>query len=78
LNGRRAAALIEPGSELSFHGTLVFREGRHGAVGRTLKVQQLHTLRHNQLPGTPLGTYTSPDCIVTVGGKVYPRRWAKP
>ena len=72
------AALIEPGTELSFSGTLVFHEGRYGAVGRTLKVQQLHTLRYSQLPGTPLGTYTSPDCIVTLGGKVYPSRGGKP
>jgi hypothetical protein len=40
-----------------------------------LKVQQMHTLNHSKLAGTPLGTYTSPDCVISIGGIVYPSRW---
>lgn len=70
------AAAIEPGATISVRGSLQFQAGGWGAVGRTLKAQQMHTLSHNGLPGTPLGTYTSSDCVVTVGGKIYPTRWA--
>lgn len=61
--------------DLVFQGTLQFNAWKHGAVGRTLKVQQMHTLNHSKLAGTPLGTYTSPDCVISIGGIVYPSRW---
>ena len=71
------AAAIEPGMPIVFRGTLEFQAKQYGAPGRTLKVQQMHTIKHNELPGTPLGTYTSPDCLVAIDGKVFRPRWAK-
>lgn len=71
------AVAIEPGTPIVFEGTLTFQPGRHGAVGLTLKTQQMHALSHAEMPGTPLGTFTSADCVFSIGGKVYPSRWSR-
>lgn len=70
------AAAMKPGIPVVFQGTLNFQIGQYGAVGRTLREQQMHTLSATMLEGTPLGTYTSSDCVITIGGKTYPTRWA--
>lgn len=69
------AASIEPGMPIVFRGTLEFQAKQYGAPGRSLKVQQMHIVKHNELPGTPLGTYTY--CMVAISGKVFRPRWAK-
>ena len=72
-----AAAAIRPGTRAQFKGTMKFNPGTTIIIGPGMGEQQMHTLRHNVLGPVQLGTYTSPDCVLTIGNKDFPSRWTR-
>ena len=73
--GQQEAQAIRPKTPLKFTGKIQFQRGRWGAVGKATGTQKLHTLRHNDLPGASLGTFTSQSYTIAIGRQEYPGVW---
>lgn len=71
------AASIRAGTRLQFKGTMKFNRSNFTIIGPNLGEQQMYTVKSRLLGLSHIGTYTSPDCVVIIGGKEYPSRWTR-
>lgn len=70
------AGEIAVGTRFDFEGVLEFHPLKWGAVGPSIGAQQMYDLRHEYLGGGYLGTFTTKEYEIEVGGATVTPHWA--